>query len=336
MDKCFCVSVFVSLCLLYFQVVFAANYVPTEKILLDCGADSDQPDSDGRDWTSDRGSLFLSSSANSSTATASTQDPSEEIDPTKARPSSGSGQSKSPTAIIAGVVSGGVVLAIVIGFCVLAASRRRSRHGKEQSSSDGPSGWLPLSLYGNSHSASSAKTNTTGSYTSSLPSNLCRHFSFAEIKAATKNFDEALLLGVGGFGKVYKGEIDGGTTEVAIKRANPLSEQGVHEFQTEIELLSKLRHRHLVSLIGCCEENTEMILVYDYMAYGTLHEEVPFNAAYKGKKDPDVSLGYDGNVTDSRSSGISMSIGGRSVASEDSDGLTPSAVFSQIMNPKGR
>ncbi|KAJ6381564.1 hypothetical protein OIU77_030278 [Salix suchowensis] len=100
----------------------------------------------------------------------------EEIDPTKARPSSGSGQSKSPTAIIAGVVSGGVVLAIVIGFCVLAASRRRSRHGKEQSSSDGPSGWLPLSLYGNSHSASSAKTNTTGSYTSSLPSNLCRHF----------------------------------------------------------------------------------------------------------------------------------------------------------------
>jgi hypothetical protein len=65
-------------------------------------------------------------------------------------------------------------------------------------------------------------------------------------------------------------------------------------------------------------------------------EEVPFNVAYKGKKDPDASPGYDGNVTDSRSSGISMSIGGRSLASEDSDGLTPSAVFSQIMNPKGR
>ncbi|KAJ6699360.1 hypothetical protein OIU79_012588 [Salix purpurea] len=345
MDKCFCVSVFVSLCLLYFQVIFGANYVPTEKILLDCGADSDQPDSDGRDWTSDRGSLFLSSSANSSTATASTQDPSvsqEEIDPTKARPSSGSGQSKSPTAIIAGVVSGGVVLAIVIGFCVLAASRRRCRHGKEQSSSDGPSGWLPLSLYGNSHSASSAKTNTTGSYTSSLPSNLCRHFSFAEIKAATKNFDEALLLGVGGFGKVYKGEIDGGTTEVAIKRANPLSEQGVHEFQTEIELLSKLRHRHLVSLAewaAHCHKKGILDQILDPYLKGKIapecfkkfaetamkcvsdqsidrpsmgdvlwnlefalqlqesaedgakgmvgeDEEVPFNAAYKGKKDP--------------------------------------------------
>ncbi|KAL0375474.1 UNVERIFIED_CONTAM: Receptor-like protein kinase FERONIA [Sesamum radiatum] len=47
------------------------------------------------------------------------------------------------------------------------------------------------------------------------PSNLCRHFSIAEIKAATNNFDEALLLGVGGFGKVYRGEIDSGT-KVAI------------------------------------------------------------------------------------------------------------------------
>ncbi|KAE8685656.1 Receptor-like protein kinase ANXUR1 [Hibiscus syriacus] len=202
------------------------------------------------------------------------------IDPSLALPSH-QGHSNQK-AIIAGGVSGGVVLALIIGFCVVSVSvSRRRRHGKDPSSSDGPSGWLPLSLYGNSHSAGSAKTNTTGSYVSSLPSNLCRHFSFADIKAATNNFDDSLVLGVGGFGKVYKGEIDGGITKVAIKRGNPLSEQGVHEFQTEIEMLSKLRHRHLVSLIGYCEENCEMILVYDYMAYGTLREHL-----YKTQRPP--------------------------------------------------
>lgn len=65
-------------------------------------------------------------------------------------------------------------------------------------------------------------------------------------------------------------------------------------------------------------------------------EEGAFDVDCKGKKDPNASPRYDGNVTDSRSTGMSMSIGGRSLASEDSDGLTPSAVFSQIMNPKGR
>jgi serine/threonine protein kinase len=173
--------------------------------------------------------------------------------------------------VVGGVLGGLAVLAL--GCCCFICKRRR-KAAKAAGMSDGHSGWLPLSLYGNSHTSSSAKSHATGSYASSLPSNLCRHFSFAEIKAATKNFDESRILGVGGFGKVYNGEIDGGTTKVAIKRGNPLSEQGIHEFQTEIEMLSKLRHRHLVSLIGYCEEKNEMILVYDYMAHGTLREHL--------------------------------------------------------------
>nr|XP_011467877.1 PREDICTED: receptor-like protein kinase FERONIA isoform X2 [Fragaria vesca subsp. vesca] len=123
---------------------------------------------------------------------------------------------------------------------------------------------------GNSHST--MKLTMTPS--SSSPSYLCRYFSLAEIKAATKNFHQTSVIGVGGFGNVYKGCIDGGATPVAIKRLKPESSQGAHEFKTEIELLSQLRHRHLVSLIGYCTDKGEMILVYDYMARGSLRDHL--------------------------------------------------------------
>ncbi|XP_017975009.1 PREDICTED: receptor-like protein kinase FERONIA [Theobroma cacao] len=116
---------------------------------------------------------------------------------------------------------------------------------------------------------------------SSLPDELCRHFSLDEIKAATSDFHEALIIGVGGFGNVYKGFLDNGETIAAIKRLNPLSRQGAREFKTEIEMLSQLRHIHLVSLIGYCNDNSEMILVYDYMINGTLRDHL-----YDTKNDP--------------------------------------------------
>ncbi|KAM1713016.1 hypothetical protein ACFX12_023824 [Malus domestica] len=119
------------------------------------------------------------------------------------------------------------------------------------------------------------KVKDTASYgSSSLPPHLCRYFSLSEIKAATQNFSQCFIVGVGGFGHVYRGHIDGGATPVAIKRLKPESSQGAREFKTEIELLSQLRHRHLVSLIGYCTDNNEMILVYDYMARGTLADHL--------------------------------------------------------------
>lgn len=124
------------------------------------------------------------------------------------------------------------------------------------------------------HAGNSETKISTGSYGSSVPSlGLGRVLAFSEIQEATKNFDENLVLGVGGFGKVYRGVLENSLV-VAVKRGNPRSQQGLLEFRTEIQMLSKLRHRHLVSLIGYCEELNEMILVYEYMAGGPLRKHI--------------------------------------------------------------
>ncbi|KAG2710938.1 hypothetical protein I3760_04G053600 [Carya illinoinensis] len=128
---------------------------------------------------------------------------------------------------------------------------------------------------------------------SSLPEELCRHFSLEEIKTATHNFHKELIIGEGGFGNVYKGLVDEGTETVAIKRLNPESKQGRHEFLTEIEMLSQLRHVHLVSLIGYCNDDGEMILVYDYMTNGTLRHHLydTENAPLDWKQRLEICIG---------------------------------------------
>ncbi|KAJ0578619.1 putative non-specific serine/threonine protein kinase [Helianthus annuus] len=80
------------------------------------------------------------------------------------------------------------------------------------------------------------------------------YLTFQEIMDATNNFSENMLLGVGGSGECIK-------EQWKTKRKNPRSKQGLAEFRTEIEMLSKLRHRHLVSLIGYCDERLEKIPV---------------------------------------------------------------------------
>ncbi|KAJ0028499.1 hypothetical protein Pint_35116 [Pistacia integerrima] len=96
-------------------------------------------------------------------------------------------------------------------------------------------------------------------------------FSFTELEKATSGFSESSLVGQGGYGKVYKGILDNGTA-VAIKRAQQGSLQGEREFLTEIEILSRLHHRNLVSLVGYCDEEGEQMLVYEFMPNGSVHD----------------------------------------------------------------
>ncbi|CAJ1976244.1 unnamed protein product [Sphenostylis stenocarpa] len=186
----------------------------------------------------------------------------------------------SRTFVIGSAAGGAAGFALVAAIIVVVHHKKRKRAPGSYTTS---SNWLPL--YG-SHTVGTKSTGSGKSMgsvnLSAMAQGLCRYFSLQEMKQATKNFDESNVIGVGGFGKVYKGVIDNGF-KVAIKRSNPQSEQGVNEFQTEIEMLSKLRHKHLVSLIGFCEEGDEMCLVYDYMARGTMREHL-----YKGNKPLDM------------------------------------------------
>ncbi|KAL7108531.1 hypothetical protein ACP275_06G118400 [Erythranthe tilingii] len=87
---------------------------------------------------------------------------------------------------------------------------------------------------------------------------------FEVLVNATNNFSNANELGKGGFGIVYKGEVANGR-EIAVKRLSKGSGQGMDEFMNEALLISKLQHRNLVRLLGCCVENNEKILIYECM-----------------------------------------------------------------------
>jgi hypothetical protein len=109
-------------------------------------------------------------------------------------------------------------------------------------------------------------------------------FKFKDLYSATNGFKEKGLLGVGGFGRVYKGAIPSSKLEVAVKRVSHESKQGMREFVSEIVSIGRLRHRNLVPLLGYCRRKNELLLVYEYMPNGSLD-----NYLYKKAK---VSLNW--------------------------------------------
>lgn len=113
-------------------------------------------------------------------------------------------------------------------------------------------------------------------------------FTYEELVCATENFAADNLLGQGGFGYVYKGVLGDGK-EVAIKQMKVGGSQGEREFQAEVETISRVHHKHLVSLFGHCISGSEMLLVYEFVPNRTLDfhlhgtEQSPINWATRMK-----------------------------------------------------
>ncbi|KAI5343654.1 hypothetical protein L3X38_011530 [Prunus dulcis] len=84
------------------------------------------------------------------------------------------------------------------------------------------------------------------------------------VAKATNEFSSSNKLEEGGFGPLYKGTLIGGK-EIAVKRPSKDSGQGLREFKNEVMLISGLQHRNLVKLLGCCIQEDENILIYEYM-----------------------------------------------------------------------
>ncbi|KAF7055760.1 hypothetical protein CFC21_063245 [Triticum aestivum] len=112
-----------------------------------------------------------------------------------------------------------------------------------------------------------------------------RVFTLAELRAVTRGFKPEMVLGEGGFGRVYKGWVDDRTLHpakssagvvVAVKRLNAESVQGLQEWQSEVNFLGRLQHPNLVRLLGYCGdgEDRDLLLVYEFMPKGSLENHL--------------------------------------------------------------
>ncbi|KAL5569175.1 hypothetical protein UlMin_025750 [Ulmus minor] len=164
--------------------------------------------------------------------------------------------SKTKIVVLAGLAGGLFVAAVLAMVLFLLRRRRRSFALVGHSKTEG----VPV------NGIESKYTNGTANF---CGAEMVYRFPLCVIQEATDNFSENLVIGVGGFGKVYEGVLRD-NMKVAVKRGATQSKQGLAEFRTEIEMLSQFRHRHLVSLIGYCDEQNEMIIVYEFIQNGTL------------------------------------------------------------------
>ncbi|KAF3614606.1 putative agglutinin-2-like [Capsicum annuum] len=162
---------------------------------------------------------------------------------------------KNKLGLVIGVVSGSCVLVAVSVLMLFAFWRKRNvREDEDDDIIDG--------------SMTNEFERSTGP----------KKFLYNELARYTNNFSREEMLGQGGFGGVYKGYIRELNAYVAVKRVSRESKQGIKEYASEVRIISRLRHKHLVQLIGWCHEKRELLLVYDFMPNGSLDYHL-----FKGK-----------------------------------------------------
>ncbi|GLT63591.1 hypothetical protein SLA2020_361470 [Shorea laevis] len=172
-----------------------------------------------------------------------------------------SSQKKSQTAKVAGSVVGAIsgLGAVGMGVCLYARKQK--------------------------HSSTVQSPNTVVTHPChSGDQEVIKVISAQVLRTATNNFSEENILGRGGFGTVYKGELHNGT-RIAVKRmeSSIMNEKALAEFKSEIVVLTKVRHRNLTALLGYCLDENERLLVYEYMPQGTLSRHL-FNWKEEGLK----------------------------------------------------
>ncbi|XP_019185674.1 PREDICTED: receptor protein kinase TMK1-like [Ipomoea nil] len=207
-------------------------------------------------------------------------------------------KSKSWIGIVVFSVIGGVFVLCLIGlvaFCLYKGKQKRfsrvqspnamvihPRHSGSENDS------VKITVAGSSVSVGAASETHTVSTTETSDIQMVEAgnmvISIQVLKSVTNNFSEENILGQGGFGTVYKGELHDGT-KIAVKRmeSGVITGKGLAEFKSEIAVLTKVRHRHLVALLGYCLDGNEKLLVFEYMPQGTLSKHL-FNWAEEGVK----------------------------------------------------
>ncbi|CAA7050054.1 unnamed protein product [Microthlaspi erraticum] len=170
--------------------------------------------------------------------------------------------SKVPMVAIGASVAGVFVLIVIVAIFFV-VRRKKGKTTEEGLEISGKAPGTPPSATNRSVNAETRSSN---------PSIITkdRRITYPEVLKMTNNFER--VLGKGGFGTVYHGNLD--NAEVAVKMLSHSSAQGYKEFKAEVELLLRVHHRHLVGLVGYCDDGDNLALIYEYMANGDLRENM--------------------------------------------------------------